>query len=272
MSERVSDSGADSGESRREESTLNPGLAGLNSDEIAEREQKLREETDADLVTLYSDGQTETVHMELVWTTRDDGRIRADVDDYRRVQIGDVKTLIYAGESALDLYERLNDLIPVKGAPLDPDRTVLVRAEDMPDGVAPVPAPTAEDFVPIDLSTVEDGDVLETYRLPAELSDEHAYAQKSTGSEETEGSDKEQLTLELVEEALDGENPGRGEYDDPAWLDSLTDHVAYRSERIDDADDISMVEAEGIINRLIEKGHLRRVTDSHWMDDKVTKA
>lgn len=92
-----------------------------------------------------------------------------------------------------------------------------------------------------------------------------------TDTQNVEG--KHAVTLELVEEALNGENPLAdkfGEYDDPAFIESMTDHVAYRTSKMDDVEEIDMAEARRVIDNLAFRGHLRRVTNDMWMDDKVT--
>lgn len=93
----------------------------------------------------------------------------------------------------------------------------------------------------------------------------------SSQSSESELNEDQQVVLELVEEALNGENP-HGDYDDPCFVEHLTDHVAYRTNKMDDTDEITMGEARRHINELVAAGKLRRVTDDMWMDDKVTKA
>lgn len=85
--------------------------------------------------------------------------------------------------------------------------------------------------------------------------------------------DTNELVLALVREALNNEHPNAGKfggYDDPEFIETLADHVAYRSGKIDDAPEVRMRDARDLISNLAFQGELEFVTDDMWKDDKVT--
>jgi hypothetical protein len=85
--------------------------------------------------------------------------------------------------------------------------------------------------------------------------------------------DEDLLILQLVQEALNDESPlgdKFGVFPDPAWIESVADHVAWRTGGMDGVEEIRMDEARRKIDNLAFRGKLDRYTDDMWMDDKVS--
>lgn len=84
---------------------------------------------------------------------------RSSESRFRRITVGEVQTVISADDTVGDLFDQLNTKHP-GGLALDSEATKLVHpGDDFPDD------PDDAEDVPWDLSTVDDGDELGTYRL-----------------------------------------------------------------------------------------------------------
>lgn len=80
----------------------------------------------------------------------------------KRVAVGQVNTVVKEGETIAHLFRRLNAGMPEEAVSVDMHHHALFHAEDVPQRREPDLA----DKVPADLSTVDDGDELDLYRLP----------------------------------------------------------------------------------------------------------
>ena len=83
----------------------------------------------------------------------------------KRVQVGQVETTVQPGDSVADLLDRTDDGNGI--GDVNPETTAVVLADDVVRTDKGPRMPDEDDYVPADLSTVEDGDALELFRIRA---------------------------------------------------------------------------------------------------------